>query len=613
MAEPWIKYQNQPYTYDREREEAEQARRTVENTVYKQGNAFDPYKYQGIEGLLGTLETVDYLTAAPVRYGVMETIRGLKQGNYGPWNFFKGAKKSFANPRTAPSGKDISKELGLSEKGLNRITGDQYAPNVSPAGLAGFALENVLDPTNLVGAGLFGAGIKAVGKADDLLKQAKNFKSADEFIKSLNDYKMTHRPTEGVRAFNLIEPVNGENMIPKDMYERWYGSRGTQEDLESIKALKQIKDKPEAEVTIYRASPKKEFNYGDWVSLSKGYAKQHAEANGLKVYSQKVKAKDLKWAMDDINEFGYYPDSYKQNLTDIWNQANKADDVLPRNSKEYTENFKNWFGDSKVVDKDGKPLVVYHGTTGDFDMFSRDKGGYNTGAQSARKGIFLTENPEVASGYANIGGMRVPDDYVYRGPKRSYKDVDDLYRIAIKGGPNIFDNPVTGVKDMFAINVVRNASNLKKIRDDMLNGDSFEKAVANHGSADLFGGELVSIEGFHGGNVMPTYVNIKNPLEFDFKGESYRERTYSELIDQAVSEGRDGTIFYNTFDEAVPMENPKPHTVYMAFDPAQIKSATGNRGTFDPKDPNILKGLAPVAGPWLYFQNTRQERTQNEY
>lgn len=28
-----------------------------------------------------------------------------------------------------------------------------------------------------------------------------------------------------------------------------------------------------------------------------------------------------------------------------------------------TEAFKNWFGDSKVVDADGKPLVMYHGTT----------------------------------------------------------------------------------------------------------------------------------------------------------------------------------------------------------------------------------------------------------
>lgn len=34
-----------------------------------------------------------------------------------------------------------------------------------------------------------------------------------------------------------------------------------------------------------------------------------------------------------------------------------------------TPAFKKWFGDSKVVGTDGKPLVVYHGTKADFDTF----------------------------------------------------------------------------------------------------------------------------------------------------------------------------------------------------------------------------------------------------
>lgn len=33
------------------------------------------------------------------------------------------------------------------------------------------------------------------------------------------------------------------------------------------------------------------------------------------------------------------------------------------------ENFKNWFGESKVVDENGEPLVVYHGTNADFESF----------------------------------------------------------------------------------------------------------------------------------------------------------------------------------------------------------------------------------------------------
>jgi hypothetical protein len=32
-------------------------------------------------------------------------------------------------------------------------------------------------------------------------------------------------------------------------------------------------------------------------------------------------------------------------------------------------NFVKWFGDSKVVDENGKPLAVYHGTNSEFDTF----------------------------------------------------------------------------------------------------------------------------------------------------------------------------------------------------------------------------------------------------
>lgn len=37
--------------------------------------------------------------------------------------------------------------------------------------------------------------------------------------------------------------------------------------------------------------------------------------------------------------------------------------------------FRKWFGDSKVVDADGKPLVVYHGTGADFNVFDLSKFG----------------------------------------------------------------------------------------------------------------------------------------------------------------------------------------------------------------------------------------------
>lgn len=53
-----------------------------------------------------------------------------------------------------------------------------------------------------------------------------------------------------------------------------------------------------------------------------------------------------------------------------------------------TENFKKWFGDSKVVDNAGNPLVVYHGTpNGLFDEFDTTP-------------AFFASSEEAAKGYA---------------------------------------------------------------------------------------------------------------------------------------------------------------------------------------------------------------------
>ena len=65
-----------------------------------------------------------------------------------------------------------------------------------------------------------------------------------------------------------------------------------------------------------------------------------------------------------------------------------------------TKQFKRWFGDSKVVDEDGKPLVVYHGTDADFTVFDREKLGQYTSEntdneaaiESAKVGFWFSEN-----------------------------------------------------------------------------------------------------------------------------------------------------------------------------------------------------------------------------
>ena len=94
---------------------------------------------------------------------------------------------------------------------------------------------------------------------------------------------------------------------------------------------------------------------------------------------------------------------------------------------EREENFKRWFGDSKIVDEEGKPLVVYHGTGADIkeikpagrqdksseealdwfrDRISKNR---NIPLHSWRMGSFFSPKPEYTDSYTNEGkGMVYP-------------------------------------------------------------------------------------------------------------------------------------------------------------------------------------------------------------
>ena len=70
-------------------------------------------------------------------------------------------------------------------------------------------------------------------------------------------------------------------------------------------------------------------------------------------------------------------------------RLSSTDDVLKSPS------FKKWFKGSQVKDKDGNPLVVYHGTGKSFDEFDKSKL-YGDGIS----GFYFTPDPNLASDYA---------------------------------------------------------------------------------------------------------------------------------------------------------------------------------------------------------------------
>lgn len=64
--------------------------------------------------------------------------------------------------------------------------------------------------------------------------------------------------------------------------------------------------------------------------------------------------------------------------------------------------FKKWFGDSKVVDDEGNPLVVYHGTISDFHTFDEAKRPEENEGDLSSLGIWFSNKPKVAGIFADI-------------------------------------------------------------------------------------------------------------------------------------------------------------------------------------------------------------------
>lgn len=157
---------------------------------------------------------------------------------------------------------------------------------------------------------------------------------------------------------------NLSSVYPDDLYSamgsRYYGHYGDARDMTAVGTIHNYRNKPNASITIYRAVPSgpaekaaklekqmREYmrrgkipdgdqpsmwydraiekleklkneaasdyasiNPGDWVTISRQYAKEHGEGalNGdYKIISKKVKAKDIYTNGDSIFEWGYDP------------------------------------------------------------------------------------------------------------------------------------------------------------------------------------------------------------------------------------------------------------------------------------------------------------------
>jgi hypothetical protein len=74
-------------------------------------------------------------------------------------------------------------------------------------------------------------------------------------------------------------------------------------------------------------------------------------------------------------------------------------------------NFKKWFGHSKVVDKNGNPLVMYYGSYYDFNEFDKNKRG-QSGTLAAKKAFWFTSSLNHATNFSGGSESLVKPAYL---------------------------------------------------------------------------------------------------------------------------------------------------------------------------------------------------------
>lgn len=96
---------------------------------------------------------------------------------------------------------------------------------------------------------------------------------------------------------------------------------------------------------------------------------------------------------DGLIPHGGYIHSIRENSSPVKNKLKNAT---------YSQQFKRWFGKSKVVDENGEPLIVYHGTGSDFNIFKSTDGVY-----------WFSQSKDYAEAMAEErGGSRIIEAYL---------------------------------------------------------------------------------------------------------------------------------------------------------------------------------------------------------
>ena len=259
-------------------------------------------------------------------------------------------------------------------------------------------------------------------------------------------------------------------------------------------------------------------------------------------------------------------------------------------TEQEVRNFWRWFGDSKVVDEQGRPLVVYSGQPVGRDVFS----GVD---RSEIGGVgFFTDTEHVAELYAGRAESELSGETDFSGGRDG--EVGQYYlRLEKPWNPDeTGDKQKAKWLHAAARKVMLDYDNATN-EDRLYEGWSYftdkykseDWRLARDYDPDLSFGEWIKTASFY------EYVRLDlAPLvvgQGNFS-EGIADTTHGALIilepelfkDIADRFEYDGIIYADAEHAGT--------TTLVATDSSQIKSATGNIGTFDPSDPSVLRQSA---------------------
>ncbi len=238
----------------------------------------------------------------------------------------------------------------------------------------------------------------------------------------------------------------------------------------------------------------------------------------------KPEFKELWQKMEDIkNENGGMPPTEGQNA--------------PAKQTE-TPEFKKWFGKSVLRDKEDKPLVVYHGTGTDADFTGFQTEGIKARGYTYGEGAYFTPDRERASAYSGVSN-RDAERAVDSGTESTFTEVKSGNPSRVIPAFVKLEKPFVTSSDATVGDIGHNLNKNKTAEYVIL-----AKEIAKKNGYDSW--QAVS------------------PVEV---GNLWLRK-----------QGYDGII--KEWNKGEPLE-------IVAFHPEQVKSAIGNRGTFNPNDPNI--------------------------